>query len=53
MSSQTYFDLLELIHQQELVIQKQGETIAGLVNDTTEQENLINLLMQEKCGSEI
>jgi hypothetical protein len=53
MSSQTYFDLLELMHQQELVIQKQGEMIEKLVNDTNEQENLINSLMRGKCGSEI
>jgi len=44
--NQTYFDLLELIHQQEEIIQKQGETIAELVNKTAEQENIIETLMQ-------
>lgn len=48
MSNQTYFDLLELIHQQEQIIQKQGETIAELVNKTAEQENIINELIQEQ-----
>lgn len=39
-NNQTYFDL----------IQKQGETIAELVNKTAEQENMINLLITEQFG---
>lgn len=46
-NNQTYFDLLELIHQQEQIIQKQGETIAKLVNETMEQESIINTLIAE------
>ena len=50
--NQTYFDLLDLIHQQEQIIHKQGETIASLVNQTAEQESIINSLMGQYIGTE-
>ncbi|ACV64926.1 hypothetical protein Dtox_4259 [Desulfofarcimen acetoxidans DSM 771] len=40
-------DLLELINQQERIIIKQNEVIAKLINDTMEQENMINELMRD------
>ena len=39
--------LLELIDKKEKVIIKQNETIAKLLNQNAEQENLINVMMQE------
>lgn len=41
-----YLDLLDIIKQQEEIIAKQNETIARLVNETAEQENMIHVLMQ-------
>lgn len=42
-----YLDLLDIIKQQEEIIAKQNETIARLVNETAEQENMISVLMRE------
>lgn len=40
----SYFDLIDLIEQQNLVIQKQSESIVKLLNDNAEKENLINTI---------
>ena len=40
-------DLLEIIDQQERMIEKQNETIAKLVNENAEKENIINELMRD------
>ncbi|WP_209121496.1 hypothetical protein [Alkalihalobacillus sp. BA299] len=45
--SKTCMDLLKLVEQQEQVITKQNETIARLVNETVEKEEMINELMQD------
>jgi hypothetical protein len=45
--TKTFLDLLEIIDQQERLIIKQNETIAKLVNETAEKENIINELMKE------
>lgn len=44
---QTCLELLELIKQQEEMIIKQNETIAKLINENAEQENMINVLMRK------
>lgn len=41
----SYFDLIDLIEQQNQVIKKQSETITNLLNENAEQENLINELL--------
>ncbi len=46
--SKLYYDLLEIIEKQEEMISKQRETIAKLVNENMEQENMINVLMQQE-----
>ena len=43
--TKTYFDLIDLIEQQNLVIKKQSETIVKLLNDNAEQENMIRELI--------
>ena len=43
-----YYDLLEIIEKQEEMISKQRETIAKLVNENIEQENMINKLIQQE-----
>lgn len=43
----SYFDLIELIEQQNQVIMNQSKTIVGLLNENAEQENMINVLMQD------
>lgn len=43
--TKTYFDLIELIEQQEKVIKSQSEVITKLLNENAEQENLINELL--------
>lgn len=43
--TKTYFDLIDLIEQQEKVIAKQADAIISLLNDNTEKENLINELL--------
>lgn len=43
--TKTYFDLIDLVEQQNDVITKQSETIAKLLNETAEQENMINELL--------
>ena len=42
----SYFDLIELIEQQNQVIKKQSDAIAKLLNESAEQENLINELLK-------
>jgi hypothetical protein len=46
--SKLYYDLLEIIEKQEEMISKQRETIAKLVNENLEKENMINELMQQE-----
>lgn len=47
MQSKLYYDLLEIIDNQNRVIEKQSELIAKLTNDNAEKENMINVLMTE------
>ena len=47
MDNMTYFDFIELIEKQGEIIKQQAETIAKLINENMEQENIINILMQE------
>ncbi|TCP32192.1 hypothetical protein EV207_101170 [Scopulibacillus darangshiensis] len=44
--SKTYFELADLVEQQGQVIKSQSETIAKLLNENVEKENLINELMK-------
>lgn len=46
--SKTYFDLTELVEEQGQIIKQQSETIAKLINESAEQENLINVLLSER-----
>lgn len=48
MKNKIYYDLLETIGKQEEMIKKQNETIAKLVNENLEKENMINVLMQQE-----
>lgn len=48
MKNKIYYDLLETIEKQEEMIKKQNETIAKLVNENLEKENMINVLMQQE-----
>ena len=41
-----YYDLIEVIEKQDEVICKQNQTIANLVNENAEKENMINELMK-------
>lgn len=43
--TETYFDLIDLIEQQEKVIKNQSNIIIKLLNENAEQENLINELL--------
>lgn len=47
------YNLLELIDEQQRIIEKQNETIARLVNETVEQESIINSLIMEYVGTEV
>ena len=42
-----YFDLVELIEKQGEIIKRQTETIAKLVNENAEKENMINSLIND------
>ena len=42
-----YNELLEIIEGQNLVIERQNELIASLVNENLEKENYINVLSKE------
>jgi len=44
------YDLIEIIEKQDEIICKQNQTIAKLVNENMEKENMINVLMQEQEG---
>lgn len=46
--SKTYFDLAELVEHQGEIINQQSETIARLINESAEQENMINVLLHEE-----
>lgn len=39
-------ELLDTIQQQEAIIERQNKTIAKLVNENVEQENIINEMMR-------
>lgn len=41
-----YYDLIEIIEKQDEIICKQNQTIAKLVNENMEKENMINELMK-------
>ena len=43
--TKTYFDLIDLIEQQEKVIKNQSNIIIKLLNESAEQENLIKELL--------
>lgn len=43
-----YYDLLEIIDEQEKLIVKQNDIIAKLTNENAEQENMINELMKQE-----
>lgn len=43
-----YYDLIEIIEKQDEVICKQNQTIAKLVNENMEKENMINVLMKQE-----
>lgn len=47
MQHKTYFDLIDLIEQQNAVIINQSQMIIKLVNENVEQENLINVMMND------
>ena len=48
MKTKLYYDLLDIIDKQDKMISKQMETIAKLVNENMEQENMINELIQQE-----
>lgn len=50
MDAKTYQELIELIEGQRCIINKQANTIRGLLNQCAEQENMINSLMKEYVG---
>lgn len=47
MYHKTYFELLELIEQQQEIIKTKDEKIFKLIDINVEQENMINVLMNE------
>lgn len=46
MEIKTYFELIELIEGQRSIINKQVNTIRGLLNQCAEQESMISELMK-------
>lgn len=48
MKTKLYYDLLEIIENQEKMIQRQNKLIAELTNENLEKENLINELLQQE-----
>lgn len=48
MESKLYYNLLEIIEGQNIVIESQNKTIAELVNENLEKENMINELMRQE-----
>ena len=47
MYHKTYFELLELVEQQQETIKAKDETISKLININVEQENIINTIWRE------
>lgn len=47
MYNKTYFELLELVEQQQETIKAKDETISKLININVEQENMINTIWSE------
>lgn len=47
METKTYMELIELIEGQRSIINQQANTIKNLLNQSAEQENMINVLMTE------
>lgn len=43
-----YYDLLEVIEEQDKVIKKQNDTIIKLTNENMEKENMIDTLLKEE-----
>lgn len=50
MAIDLYHELTLLIEHQEKVIRKQNDTIAKLLNENAEQENMINIMMKEQIN---
>lgn len=46
MDSKTYQELIELIEGQHSIINQQANVIKDLLNQSAEQENMINVLMR-------
>lgn len=46
--AEAYQELMEIIKQQEDIIENQNITIAKLVNENAEQENMINVLLTQE-----
>lgn len=47
MEDMAYFDLIDLVEKQGKIIKQQAETIAKLVNENVEKENMINEFMKD------
>lgn len=47
MGNKTYAELIELIEGQRGIINQQAKAIKNLLNQSAEQENMINELMRE------
>jgi len=48
MHNKLYYDLLEVIEEQDETIHKQNKLIVELTNENLEKENMINTLMQQE-----
>lgn len=48
MKSKLYYDLLEIIENQDNIIDRQNKTISNLVNENLEKENMINILNEQE-----
>jgi hypothetical protein len=48
MKSKLYYDLLEIIENQDNIISRQNKTISNLVNENLEKENMINVLNEQE-----
>lgn len=48
MKSKLYYELLEIIENQDNIISRQNRTISNLVNENLEKENMINILNEQE-----
>jgi hypothetical protein len=46
--TKAYFDLIDLIEQQEKVIKSQNEVIIKLLNENAEKENMIKEMIRDE-----